>query len=67
VSVRPAAIGDAEAIAAIHVRSWQVGYRGVVAESVLAALSVEYGGVVQSCDTDFSRFAGVRWVNPLGS
>lgn len=26
-----------------------------------------YGGEVYSNDADFSRFAGVRWVNPLTS
>lgn len=31
----------------------------------LAALAVEYGGAVCSCDSDFSRFAGVVWENPL--
>jgi toxin-antitoxin system PIN domain toxin len=31
----------------------------------LAALAIEYGGVVCSCDTDFSRFAGLAWQNPL--
>ena len=31
----------------------------------LAALAVEYGATVCSCDVDFARFSGVRWVNPL--
>lgn len=33
----------------------------------IAAHAVEYGGEVYSNDADFSRFAGVRWVNPLAS
>ena len=33
----------------------------------IAAHAVEYGGEVYSNDVDFSRFAGVRWVNPLTS
>ena len=33
----------------------------------IAADAVEYGGEVYSNDADFSRFAGVRWVNPLTS
>ena len=33
----------------------------------IAAHAVEYGGEVYSNDADFSRFAGVRWVNPLTS
>lgn len=31
----------------------------------LAALAVESGGVIYTSDTDFLRFAGVKWVNPL--
>ncbi len=30
-----------------------------------AALAVEHGGEVCSADTDFSRFRGLRWSNPL--
>jgi predicted nucleic acid-binding protein len=31
----------------------------------LAALAVEHGAVLYSCDADFSRFPGLRWVDPL--
>lgn len=31
----------------------------------LAALAIEHGALVCSCDADFSRFAGLRWVDPL--
>jgi hypothetical protein len=31
----------------------------------LAALAIEHGGEVCSGDTDFSRFRGLRWANPL--
>lgn len=31
----------------------------------LAALAVEYGAELCSCDTDFARFSGVRWTDPL--
>lgn len=31
----------------------------------LAALSIEHGAELCSSDADFSRFAGVRWVDPL--
>lgn len=31
----------------------------------LAALAVEFRGVVYTADTDFLRFAGVQWLNPL--
>lgn len=31
----------------------------------LAALAIEHGAELCSADADFSRFAGLRWVNPL--
>jgi toxin-antitoxin system PIN domain toxin len=31
----------------------------------LAALAIEHGGEVCSADTDFARFRGLRWTNPL--
>jgi uncharacterized protein len=37
----------------------------LTSDAHLAALSVEYGAVLCSCDADFSRFPGVNWVDPL--
>ncbi len=31
----------------------------------LAAIAIEHGAEVNSCDTDFARFAGLRWTDPL--
>lgn len=31
----------------------------------LAALAIEHQGTLHSNDTDFGRFPGLRWVNPL--
>ena len=31
----------------------------------VAALAIEYDGEVCSADSDFRRFSGVRWINPL--
>jgi toxin-antitoxin system PIN domain toxin len=31
----------------------------------LAALALEYGAVLSSCDADFSRFPNLRWQNPI--
>jgi toxin-antitoxin system PIN domain toxin len=35
-------------------------------DAVLAALAIENGAVLASTDQDFRRFAGLRWLNPLG-
>jgi toxin-antitoxin system PIN domain toxin len=34
-------------------------------DAQLAALTIEYGGVLHTTDRDFSRFPGLRWINPL--
>lgn len=34
-------------------------------DAQLAALTMEYGGVLHTTDRDFGRFPGLRWVNPL--
>ncbi|MDQ4133132.1 MAG: GNAT family N-acetyltransferase [Actinomycetota bacterium] len=39
--VRPAEITDAEAIATVHVRSWQATYRGRLPDDYLRGLSIE--------------------------
>jgi uncharacterized protein len=39
----------------------------LVNDAHLAALAVEHGAELNSCDADFSRFPGVRWINPLDS
>ena len=40
VEVRPATVDDAEAIAIVHVRSWQSAYRGLMPDDLLDGLSV---------------------------
>ena len=37
----------------------------LVPDAHLAALALEHGLTVCSCDSDFAKFDGVRWVNPL--
>jgi toxin-antitoxin system PIN domain toxin len=37
------------------------------ADAQLAALTIEYGGVLHTTDRDFARFPGLRWMNPLAS
>ena len=34
-------------------------------DAQLAALAIEHDAQVCSSDSDFGRFAGLRWVNPL--
>jgi toxin-antitoxin system PIN domain toxin len=38
----------------------------LVPDAQLAALAVEHGVEIASADTDFMRFPGLRWTNPLG-
>ncbi len=40
--------------------------RGPLAsDAQLAALTMEYGGVLYTTDRDFGRFAELRWTNPI--
>lgn len=36
-----------------------------LADAILAALAIEHGARLASTDADFSRFTGLKWVNPL--
>jgi uncharacterized protein len=43
-----------------------VGTAGnLTTDAHLAALAIEHGALLCSCDTDFARFSGLRWVDPL--
>ncbi|HEX7159590.1 MAG TPA: type II toxin-antitoxin system VapC family toxin [Edaphobacter sp.] len=37
----------------------------LVTDAEIAALTIEYGGELQTNDRDFARFPGLRWKNPL--
>jgi toxin-antitoxin system PIN domain toxin len=37
----------------------------LVMDAVLAALALEHGATLCTTDRDFSRFPGLRWMNPL--
>jgi hypothetical protein len=37
----------------------------LVSDAQLAALTIEYGGVLYTADRDFARFPGLRWKNPV--
>lgn len=44
----------------------EIGTAGNLATDVqLAAYAIEYKAEMHSNDTDFARFSGVKWVNPL--
>ena len=36
-----------------------------VTVAAIAAIKLEYGGVLYTLDREFARFPGLRWVNPL--
>lgn len=44
----------------------EVGTAGnLTTDAHLAALAIEYQAEIASADTDFARFPGLRWFNPL--
>jgi uncharacterized protein len=36
-----------------------------VSDAEIAALTMEYGGVLHTAYRDFARFPGLRWKNPI--
>lgn len=43
-----------------------VGTAGnLVTDAQIATLAIEYGAVLHTADTDFLRFPGLRWFNPI--
>lgn len=43
----------------------QAGTAGnLTSDAHLAALAIEHGATLVSCDNDFARFSGLRWLNP---
>lgn len=44
----------------------EIGVAGnLITDAQLAALAIENEAVLHSSDTDFLRFSGLRWMNPL--
>jgi uncharacterized protein len=39
----------------------------LTSDAHLAALAIEHGAELCSCDTDFARFEGLRWSDPLAA
>jgi GNAT superfamily N-acetyltransferase len=52
VEIRTARVGDETAVAEVHVRSWQVGYRGLFADGYLDALRPEDRAARYTFDRD---------------
>jgi ribosomal protein S18 acetylase RimI-like enzyme len=46
VVVRPAAVGDAEAVAGIEIAAWKTAYRGIVPDPVLDGLDLEHEAAI---------------------
>lgn len=53
----------AEVLGRLLVRHHIAG--AMVTDARLAALAIEFGVPIASCDTDFARFTELRWINPL--
>ena len=65
IAVRRAKPADAAAIAAIHVRAWQVAYRGLVPDAFLDAMSVpareaRWDGILRRDDASSYTFVAAR-------
>jgi toxin-antitoxin system PIN domain toxin len=41
------------------------GLSRLVTDAHLAAIAIEHGLTVYSADSDFAKFSGLKWVNPL--
>jgi uncharacterized protein len=41
------------------------GSGNLITDAHLAALAMEHGCELASCDTDFGKFPGLHWINPL--
>jgi len=37
----------------------------LVMDAALAALAIEHGAILHTADRDFTRFTGLKWMNPL--
>ena len=48
------------------VRKYQLA-GNLIPDAHLAAIAIEHGLQLYSADTDFARFAEIRWVNPLAA
>ena len=69
LSIRPARAADAEPIAALHVKTWQAAYAGVIEQDYLDAMNpVERAGAWRSTltDTDLSVTVATAGADLIG-
>lgn len=67
-AVRRAQPGDAQAIAAVHVRTWQTAYRGLLPDDYLAGLSQELPSRTEMWQREISNPRSARhevWVGEI--
>ena len=64
-NVRPLAPGDDHWTFLRHMIIEGQAPGPLITDAQLAALTIEYGGVLHTTDRDFARFPGLRWKNPL--
>jgi len=62
-SCRWGIVTDVEASVADLLR--RCGAGNLTTDAHLAALAIEHGALLCSCDPDFGRFSGLHWQNPL--
>ena len=66
MGIRRAAADDVPRLARLHLRGWQVGFRGVVADEILDRLSLDdhvSGWTRMLCDSESDRRT---WVGEIG-
>ncbi len=55
--------GHIDAVCRLLAKAGTAG--NLVTDAQIAALALDYDATVHGADTDFARFKGVRWENPL--
>ena len=64
-NVRPLSPGDGHWRLLREIIVSGQAYGPLGSDAHLAALAIEWGGVLHTTDRDFARFPGLRWTNPL--
>ena len=43
------------------------GYGALMSDAAMAAMAMECGATLASTDLDFTRFEGLKWINPVAA